>query len=97
VKKELLILLLAFITTVGFSGAVAAVNGDNNNNNRGPGMNIQDNNIHGWVVVWRGTWWQWRHSWWWRHFHSMDFWWHGRHYKATRLGRFVILKVQRRR
>ncbi len=66
-KKQLGILLLALIATVGFSGAVAAAPPINQGPIHGPTIG---HNIHSmWVVIWRGDW---RNPYW-RHFKGPNY------------------------
>jgi hypothetical protein len=90
VKKLLGILLLAFITTVGFSGAVAANDWNDNNGIWWGG--------HGGNILWSGDWNDWRGSWFWRHhFRGDNFWWRGHHFRKEfrhdRFGRTIIVIV----
>jgi hypothetical protein len=61
-KKQLGILLFAFIVAVGFSGAAAAAPLQDNGHSGSWWINHHSDK--NWRVVWRGDW---RHSSWWRH------------------------------
>ena len=90
-KNLLGILLLAFITTVGFSGAVAAADGFNGDHN---GLFLGN---HG-NVLWSGDMNTWRGSWFWRHnFFGNDFFFRGHHFRKEfrhdRFGHTIIVIV----
>ena len=74
VKKELAILIMAFVVSMSFIGAVAAVEpGQWQGHGKWQGG-------HGKWIGGHGSWWKWRHHnrWWkWRHHHR---WWKWRHH-----------------
>lgn len=74
VKKELAILIVAFVVAIGFSGAVAAADGQGYGNYGNHGYNHD----HGMYNHHYGSSWWWRHHhhpwWWWRYHHRHNWW-----------------------